>query len=92
MERPWEYTWSSARTHVYRDENHLLSDDCYVTKEIDDWCKYLEGRDEDRVVTAIRQNTKTGRPCGGESFTKMMEEILGRKLKVLPRGRPFSNK
>jgi len=92
VERPWEYKWSSARTHVYRGENQLLSDDCHVTKEIDDWRKYLEVRDEGTVVTTIRQNTKTGRPCGGESFTKMMEETLGRKLKVLPRGRPFNNK
>lgn len=49
-------------------------------------------KEEEELIKAIRQNTKTGRPCGGEGFISKIEELLGRRLKVLQRGRPRSKK
>ncbi len=48
---------------------------------------------DDSVMTAtIFQNTKTGRPCGDETFICMIEGIVGRRLTALPAGRPRKTK
>jgi len=51
----------------------------------------MEDTDE-TLINNIRENTRKGRPCGEESFIKTIEELLGKKLMVLPRGRPFKKK
>ena len=88
VEKPHEYKWSSAKPHVYRESNIILSDDCPLVGEIDDWLTYVMGSGNETMVENIRQNTKTGRPCGEESFVETIEELLGRKLRALLRGRP----
>lgn len=87
-ERPQEYPWSSAKAHVYKKLDPVLSDDCYLTEQIGDWLAYLIEKDDDLLLRNIRKNTKTGRPCGDEFFTKTIEDIIGRKLTTLPVGRP----
>lgn len=87
-DKPQEYKWSSARGHVYKEIDPVLSDDCYLTRNIADWLSYLMEQDEEIVLKSIRQNTRTGRPCGDESFIKTIEEITGRRLTPSPRGRP----
>jgi putative transposase len=57
-------------------------------EEIGDWLGYLMEGDDDKLIQKIRQNTKTGRPCGGEDFIKKIEGLIGRRLRTLPRGRP----
>jgi hypothetical protein len=64
----------------------------YLIKEIDDWSVYLMESDDSAVINNIRQNTKTGRPCGDESFIKNIEELLERRLTALPKGRPLKRK
>jgi hypothetical protein len=49
---------------------------------------YLMEGDDDKLIQKIRQNTKTGRPCGDEDFIKKIEGLIGRRLRTLPRGRP----
>ncbi|MCZ7611856.1 MAG: hypothetical protein M5U17_17065 [Ignavibacterium sp.] len=41
--------------------------------------------DDNAVINGIRQNTKTGRPCGGKSFYK-------KRLMALSKGRPPKKK
>jgi putative transposase len=82
------YKWSSARSHVKGKTDPVLSNDCYLFKKIKDWSAYLKEKEDVSVVDAIRQNTRTGRPCGGDRFAEKIEKLLGRRLAALPRGRP----
>ncbi|MEK6539165.1 MAG: hypothetical protein AABZ21_00830 [Deltaproteobacteria bacterium] len=59
-----------------------------MTEQIQDWLGYLEEREDDTMTDTIRSNSKTGRPCGDDSFIQTIEDIVGRKLKALPKGRP----
>lgn len=83
-----EYRWSSARSHVLGQTDPVLSHDCYVLESTRNWSAYLEEKEEGSLVDAIRQNTKSGRPCGDNSFRHRIEELVGRRLAALPRGRP----
>ena len=70
----------------------VLSHDGYLVKEIRDWSKYLREKEDLSLVVEIRQNTKTGRPCGDHGFMRRIEKMLGRRLGALPRGRPSKTK
>jgi putative transposase len=83
-----EYRWSSARSHVHRTVDPVLSTDCPTMEIVADWSAYLKEREDGRMTEAIRLNTRTGRPCGGEKFVLRIEELLGRSLNAMPRGRP----
>lgn len=83
-----EYRWSSARSHVDGTVNPVLSNDCTMIESVAEWSAYLEEKEESRMIEAIRQNTRTGRPCGEERFVLRIEESLGRRLNAMPRGRP----
>jgi len=83
-----EYKWSSARSHIKRKMDPVLSEDCYILGKIKDWSTYLREKGESSLVDEIRHNTKTGRPCGGDGFILRMEKLLDRRLGALLRGRP----
>jgi len=83
-----DYKWSSAQSHVKGERDIVLSNDCYVLKKIKDWSAYLREKEDVSLIDAIRQNTRTGRPCGDDRFTQKIEKLLGRRLAALPRGRP----
>ena len=70
----------------------VLSQDCYIVKEVKDWSKYLREKEDSFLVADIRQNTKTGRPCGDDGFILRLEKLLGRRLGALPWGRPRKGK
>jgi len=88
VKSPEEYRWSSASSHIRQTANCILADDCPMTEAIKDWAAYLLDKEDDAVITAIRQHTKTGRPCGDEVFRAKIEETLGRRLESMGRGRP----
>jgi len=92
VKKPDEHKWSSARSHMHGEANDILSNDCYVFERIKDWSAYLKEKEEHSLVEAIRQNTKTGRPCGNDKFGLKIEKLLGRRLTALPRGRPRNKK
>jgi putative transposase len=83
-----DYPWSSARAHVIGELDPVLSDGFFLTSEIRDWRAYLECRGDEAVVGRARARLKTGRPAGDAEFVRMLEEIVGRRLEALPRGRP----
>jgi putative transposase len=88
VKRAKDYKWSSARGHAKVKIDPMLSEDCYLMEEIKDWSSYLGEREETSLIDNIRQNTKTGRPCGDDVFVVKIEELLGRRLGALPWGRP----
>jgi putative transposase len=88
VERAEDYPWSSARHHVLGALDPVIMDGCFLIGEIKDWRAYLEGTGDDPILTRTWHSLKTGRPAGGEGFVRGLEEIMGRRLVALPRGRP----
>lgn len=88
VERAEEYKWSSAKSRVKKKTDPVLSEGCHIVEEIKDWASYLREKVESSLVANIRQNTKTGRPCGDDGFMQRMEGLLDRRLIALPWGRP----
>lgn len=87
-----QYKWSSARSHGLMEDDAVLSKDCYLEKDIRNWSGYLMEKDDKEALDAIRKNTRTGRPCGDEVFSRKIEKLIGKKLIALPHGRPRGNK
>ncbi len=83
-----KYSWSSAREHLEKNSDDILTHDCYLEGVIEDWRAYLREMEDKVLVENIRKNSMTGRPCGDEGFIEKIEEIVGRRLKALPVGRP----
>lgn len=82
------YLWSSARGHCNKVNDSILSQDLYLLERIQDWPAYLMELEDEQVTDEIRKKTRTGRPCGEDSFLQEIELLIGRGLKALPRGRP----
>jgi len=89
VKRAEEYRWSSARGHIEKGSDSLLSGGCHLEEEIKEWEVYLCEKEDNLIVESIRKNALTGRPCGDERFILTIEERLGRELKAKPRGRPI---
>jgi putative transposase len=86
--RPEEYPWSSARHHILGVPDPLVEDGCFAHGEISDWRGYLEGKADESILDRTWRRLKTGRPAGDVGFVHALEEIVGRRLMALPRGRP----
>jgi putative transposase len=86
-----DYPWSSARYHVLGYPDVVIKDDCLIPGEVKDWRVYLADKVDEPILNRTRRSLRTGRPAGDESFVRSLEEILGRRLKALPRGRPRKN-
>ena len=83
-----QYKWSSAKAHVSRTDDPVLSGDCHLVDHIRDWKEYLREDDDRDTIETLMKNTKTGRPCGDDMFVKYVEGLLGRKLGSGKMGRP----
>ncbi len=88
VKKPQKYRWSSANSHVNRKRDSILSQDCYLEKEIENWLEYLREKEDEQIIRNIRKYSMTGRPCGDDRFMKKLERLFGRRLRALPRGRP----
>jgi putative transposase len=86
--RAEDYPWSSARHHVLGDSNPITTDDSVLGLAIKDWRAYLMDHGDERILNRTWQSLKTGRPAGDIEFIRALEEITGKRLLALPRGRP----
>ena len=86
VKRAEDYEFSSARAHVYKTEDLLLSGN-FVTEEIKDWKKFLEGDDKEQDIRLFKKHARIGRPLGHEGFIEKLEKITGRILKPRKPGR-----
>jgi putative transposase len=89
---PWGWPWSSARAHT---EKHALDPvlDCHWEEYLgqwnfEEWREILAAGMEGGACDAVRRATYAGEPLGGEEFLRLLERQAGRRLRVLPRGRP----
>jgi putative transposase len=81
-----EYEWSSAAAHCGIRADSLLTPLPAIPDFIGCWAWLLEGEDDQDQMKMIRNNTKTGRPCGSELFVEELEYTLDRPLKQRQRG------
>lgn len=87
---PEDYAWSSAKAHVKRKSDALLSR-CYLEESITDWRKYLIGEEDEERLKKIREHIATGRPLGDNAFIEKLELLLGRTFKKQKPGPKVNN-
>jgi putative transposase len=88
IRHPWDYHWSSARYRLgLEDSDPLLevrgreSKYSQVLESGLNWRTLLSKEEDDDDVRALLKRTRTGRPCGSESFVERLEKLTGRTLK-----------
>ena len=88
MERAEDYIWSSAKAHILRVRDSILTGEKWLPdgeyKSYRDFLSYEEKDKED----SIRKATQTGRPFGSVKFMKSLEKILARDIFPGKVGRP----
>ena len=88
VKRAEDYRWSSAPAHCRLRGDPLLAPLPNNGGLIPDWSAWVSGGDNQAELKMIRNNTKTGRPCGSEAFVDKLEGLLGRTLRPRRGGRP----
>ena len=86
VSRAEDYMWSSARAHVQKKTDPILSDSDLFTG-IDDWSSFLKEDLSETETNLLRDHERSGRPLGEESFISQIEEMTGRVLRPRKRGR-----
>jgi putative transposase len=101
VEHAWDWPWSSAIAHVNRGAGDPLLD--LEWKEwiegaglgawdSEGWQAMLARNQSGEEVGAIRRATHAGEPFGALDFVERLEAEAGRRLRVLKRGRPATEK
>jgi putative transposase len=75
----WDYPWSSARAHTFKQKDSLL-DKNFVTSEIDDWREFLSQEEKQTDINLFKAHASSGRPLGDSNFIEMLEVATGRVL------------
>ena len=74
-----EYRWSSAKAHVHKKKDKILSDN-FVLSEIRDWREYLADEDKAKDINLFKKHMNTGRPLGDDKFIEEVSNIIKRDL------------
>ena len=89
---PWDYAWSSARAHCQekRDPWGLLDlRHWFEQMSVTEWkATLVAAAESDGAIEQLRVHTRTGRPLGDDAFVSKVETLLGRRVRIRPRGRP----
>ncbi|MDD8014727.1 MAG: transposase [Acidobacteriota bacterium] len=85
VQKPEDYVWSSAGSHVRKIKDDVISDDDPFGA-LEDWADFLQ-QDEMNDADVFRRHTRTGRPLGDDAFIRRLEEVTGRILFVRKPGR-----
>lgn len=88
---PQEYLWSSARAHIYGDNDRLLDKDP-LKSWIPNWADFLGTGTIGDEREVIEKHQRTGRPLGSELFVRFLEKTTGRRLLPQKRGRKRQKK
>ena len=86
------YRWSSARGHASGKPDGIC-DESFPKEDVTGgwkggWSEWLRLPEDDDVIQALKNNTRTGRPFGGIAFMTKVEAKVGRRVRSLGRGRP----
>jgi len=79
VKRPEEYRWSSARAHVLKLPDAILSKN-FLTDEIGNWSDFLMSGIKEESEEVFDRHLRSGKPLGGEAFLAQLETLTGRKL------------
>jgi len=79
VKNAWDYPWSSAKAHVFRQKDHLLEDN-FILSETKDWKAFLSTQDEQDTVKLLKAHAYSGRPLGENKFIETIERLTGRML------------
>ncbi len=83
-----DYHWSSAKAHVLRAKDNILSGDIWLKEsEMNAYHNFLR-KEDNEIDNFIRKITSTGRPLGREEFIKNIGRIMGRVIFTKGVGRP----
>jgi putative transposase len=81
-----DYDWSSARAHVLKVKDELLTD-FELISSIPDWASYLKDEMCESDIELIKSHEKSGRPLGNDAFLDELEKKTGRSLRKRKPGR-----
>jgi putative transposase len=91
-----DFPWSSAGAHCGQggDPARLLDLSAWFEDmPTAQWKETLAAVTEsDPATERLRLHTRTGRPLGSDSFLSKVETYLGRRVRAVPRGRPYGSK
>src|SRR3989338_5034408 len=85
VERPADYPWSSAYSHVTGLPDPVLTP-CFLIAQVQDWAAFLAGP-KDGMAERLEHHSRTGRPLGDSAFLQRLEQRTGRRLKPQSPGR-----
>ena len=90
--QPCDWPWSSSRAHSFAAPvDPVLHRDwsgCFRKWNYTGWQECLQAEVLESECDALRLATHTGEPLGPRQFVTQLERQAGRRLRVLPRGRP----
>jgi putative transposase len=72
-----DYPWSSAAAHCGLRRDSLISDDCPLIGEIEDWSSWLAGAESIEELKRIRDCTQRCRPIGSDEFVRRIQDQTG---------------
>jgi putative transposase len=80
VDRPGDYPWSSAASHINK-KNDILIDYKPLVEKIDSWNDFLNEAISKDTREKLQKHERTGRPLGNKHFLDKLENITGRNLK-----------
>ena len=83
---PEAWRWSSVHAHMAGTDDKLISVQPMLDR-VGNWSEYLNCRDDNDKLDAIRSHSRTGRPAGSGRFVEELEQITGRQLRKRKPGR-----
>jgi putative transposase len=91
-EEACKWPWSSALAHTSENTCDPVLDDAWAEHfgrwNYQEWHELLLSGMPDGESGKVRESTRTGAPLGQDEFVDRLESQAGRRLRVLPRGRP----
>jgi len=76
VKRAEDYPWSSARAHIFKWDDPVLSS-FFMIDQIKDWRAYLQEKESEEDLEKIRKNQSSGHPLGNERFYNQIEKLTG---------------
>ena len=90
VKKPWQWKWSSARSHINEEKPMIKLGSLFGRTEMpwDVWKEYIGSEETNKAIAEIRRYTRAGRPLGTDDFVRNLERKFGKALKAPPKGRP----
>ena len=90
VERAEDWEWSSARAHLARRDDELVTVGPLLER-LGDFRAFLGGEEDQQATRAVRRGESTGRPAGSNDWLLELERSTGRTLLRRKPGRKARN-